>query len=144
MLAGLALVGLCACDDVGCRWTDDPDEPWTPHQPERSYRSADGLFDVVLHADGTWPPSAGVRTVRIEWTVVDGASEEQGVASAARPFLRDGDHTADIEPVAVELEPELWRIEQLELDTVGEWVVPVTLEQGALDDSIELHIDVKD
>lgn len=142
-LAGLALVGLCACNEVSCWWTDDPDrEPWTAHQPGRSYRTADGLFDVVLHADGPWPPSVGVRSVRIEWSVVDGPTGAEGAASAARPFLRDGEGTADSEPVTVELEPELWRIEQLAFDATGDWILPVVLEQGELDDSIELHVEV--
>lgn len=142
-LAGLALVGLCACNDVSCWWTDNPDrDPWTAHQLGRSYRSADGLFEVLLHADGAWPPSVGVHSVRIQWSGVEGPAAAAGTASAARPFLRDGERTADIEPVTVELEPELWRIEQLEFDVPGEWVVPVMLEQGELDDSIELHIEV--
>lgn len=141
--AGLALAGLCACNDVSCRWTDDPPrEPWEAHQPEQAYRTADGLFDVVVHADGAWPPRVGVHSLRIEWSVVDGDNEGESIASASHPFLRDGGHAADVEPVAVELAPELWRIEQLAFDAAGAWNVAVTLEQGDLDDSIELHLDV--
>jgi hypothetical protein len=140
---GVALAGLCACNDVSCRWTDDPPpDPWLAHEPERSYPTADGLFDVVLHADGVWPPEVGTNSLRIEWSVVEGDAEGEGLASAARPFRRDGQRVADTEPVALELEPELWRIERLELDTTGDWIVAVTLEQGELDDSIELHLEV--
>lgn len=141
-LLGIALVGLGACNDVGCWWTDDPNrDPWMPHEPDRSYRSADGAFDVVLHADDSWPMTIGVQSVRISWAPIE-ATSAGGTADAQRPFTRDGDRIADANPSTVELEPLLWRIETLAFDVAGEWNVPVVLEQGELDDSIELHFDV--
>lgn len=143
LLAGLALAWLCACNDVACWWTDDPQpDPWRAHQPEQRYATADGAFEVVLHADGAWPPVVGTRSLRIAWVAADGSSPEAGAAMAERPFLRSGDWLADGDPVAVELEPALWRIEALLFDAPGQWVVPIVLEQGGVDDSIELHIDV--
>ncbi len=142
-LAGVALIGLSACDAVSCWWTDDPDrEPWTAQELGRSYPTADGLFEVVLHSDGQWPLRSGVRRVQIEWSSATEGTDAPDTASAARPFTRDGTRVADTEPVATQLEPRLWRIDGLALDAAGQWIVPVILEHGELDDSIELHLDV--
>jgi hypothetical protein len=139
------LVAASACTDTSCWWTDGPHpDPWVLHQPERAYRTEDGAFEIVLHADGQWPPTPGIETLRIEWHATDPRLGAGGELSVARPFQHDGELVADVEPIAVELESMLWRIERLELAAPGRWSVPIVLTDDDVDDSFELHLEVVD
>lgn len=142
-LAVAALVGTSACDELSCWWTDHPDDPWTSHEPNRRYRSDEGLFEIVLQPDGDWPPVVGSTSMRIEGRSVDPQPDAMPELMAERPHTFDGELVAEIDPVVGRLEPMLWRIEQVELDAPGRWVVPLLLEAGELDDAMDLRIEVE-
>lgn len=141
--AAALLVAASACTDTSCWWTDGPHtDPWVLHQPERAYRSDDGAFEIVLHADGEWPATPGIATLRLEWHATDPQLVADGELEVARPFQHGGELVADEEPIAMALDSMLWRIERIELAAPGRWIVPIVLTDGDVDDSFELHLEV--
>jgi hypothetical protein len=139
----MALVGSSACDTMMCRRTDDPGpEPWVWHQPDQRYESEEGRFEVFLRPEQGWPTAVGRTSLRLEWRAIDPAVDGEASLQAEPPWTRDDMRPAATDPTAVELEPSLWRIERLELDAPGGWVLPLWFQQGQLDDGIELHLEV--
>jgi hypothetical protein len=136
----VALVAAAACDNYACRWTDEPMPD--PVELDRAYATDDGMFEVVLQADGAWPPVAGTTSLTIEWVRPDPDPPVGPRLYVERPFEFDGDLVAPTDPVVVELEPGQWRVDGLALTAEGLWAVPVTLEQDGVDDSIDLYIEV--
>lgn len=143
-LAGAVVLILGSdCDEYSCRWTDEPfPEPMQTHELERGYPTEDGAFEIVLHADGEWPPVAGTTSLRIEWAEPDPDPPIGPMLFIDRPFVYHGDLVSPSVPVVVQLGAGEWRIDELALTEAGVWALPVWLEQGDTDDSIELHVEV--
>jgi len=148
-IGGLVLFAGAACDSYSCRWTDEPfPDPVQTHDVEQRYATDDGAFELVLHADGEWPLVAGTTSLRIETSLRGGATQPDPDPDSRpalfidRPYVEGGDLVAQSEPVVVEIGPAEWRIEGLALAAEGVWALPVWLEQGDIDDSIELYVEV--
>ena len=138
----LVLFGASACDTYACQWTDEPfPDPVQTHELEQRYATDDGAFEIVLHADGEWPLVAGTTSLRIEATQLE---ETPPMLYVDRPYVYGGELVAPTEPVIVEMRPGQWQVDALVLEAEGIWALPVWLEQGEVDDSIELYIEVVD
>jgi hypothetical protein len=146
VVGAVVLVAASACDTYACRWTDEPfPEPVQTFELDQRYETDDGAFEIVLHADGEWPPVAGTPTsLRIEWPEPDGDPPVAPMLFIDRPFVYDGDVVAPSAPVVEELSRGQWRIDELALTEAGIWALPMWLEQGDVDDSIELYVEVVD
>ena len=143
VMGGIVLLGGAACDSYSCRWTDEPfPDPVQTHEVEQRYATDDGAFELVLHADGEWPLVAGTTSLRIEAVRPDPDPDSSPALFIDRPYVEGGDLVAQSEPAVVVIGPGEWRVEGLALATEGVWALPVWLEQGEIDDSIELHVEV--
>lgn len=145
LVAAVLLFAGAGCDGYACQWTDEPfPDPVQSNELGRSYPTDDGRFDVVLHADGEWPPPVGATALRIEATPTDEAPVGTAALVVDAPYLVDGDRVADAAPTVRAIGPGEWAVEDLALDVVGVWAVPIVIEQGDVDDSIELRVEVVD
>jgi hypothetical protein len=144
-LAAFVLFAGTACDEYACQWTDEPiPEPVQTSQLERRYTTDDGRFAIVLHADGEWPPSEGTTALRIEVEPEDAAGQGAASLSVDPPYLLEDERVAAEAPSVAELRPGEWQVDDIVLDAKGVWAVPLVIEQGEIDDSIELYIEVVD
>jgi hypothetical protein len=144
VLGVLVLFGSSACETYACQWTDEPfPDPVQTHQLEQRYLTDDGAFELVLHADGEWPLVAGTTSLRIEATEPEQEQIRPNLF-VDRPYIYGGELVAPAEPVVVEVRPGEWQIDALVLEAEGIWALPVWLEQGEIDDSIEIYVEVVD
>ncbi len=143
-MAALLFAGV-ACDEYACQWTDEPfPEPVQTHELERSYPTDDGRFVIVLHAEDEWPPRVGATAIRIEARPDTDDTDDASTLVVDRPYLVEGELVAADAPTVHAIEPGEWSVEGIVLDAPGIWAVPIAIEQGDIDDSIEIRLEVVD